>query len=60
MNLDVTAEQIAAWQAGGLIQNVMPHLTPDEREFLITGITADEWAKNFGTGTVVQERSEQP
>jgi hypothetical protein len=26
-----------------LIQEAMPNLTPDEREFIKTGITNDEW-----------------
>ena len=36
------------WQEGVLIQNALPYLTPDEREFLMTGITADEWDSAFG------------
>ena len=43
MDIDVTQEQLNRWNSGSLIQNVMPHLTPDEREFLMTGITPDEW-----------------
>lgn len=60
MDLNVTPEQIAHWQSGALIQDAMPHLTANEREFLITGITADEWNRQFGKGTVVEVRSEQP
>lgn len=41
--LDVTEEQYNAWQDGALIQNVMPHLSDDDREFLISGATAEEW-----------------
>jgi hypothetical protein len=40
---DVTDEQYNAWKCGALIQNVMPHLSFDEREFLISGTTAEEW-----------------
>ena len=40
---DVTEEQYNAWRDGALIQNVMPHLSYDEREFLISGATAEEW-----------------
>lgn len=40
---DVTEEQYNAWVSGALIQNVMPHLSFDEREFLISGTTAEEW-----------------
>lgn len=29
------------------IQHLLPNLTPDEREFLLTGITAPEWANAF-------------
>jgi len=47
LEIDVTVEQLAAWRAGGLIQNVMPHLSPAEREFLMTGITAKEWDEAF-------------
>lgn len=43
LEIDVTPDQIAAWQGGALIQNAMPHLSPDEREFIMTGITPDEW-----------------
>jgi len=47
--IDVTPEQITAWRNGELIQNVMPHLTPDEREFLISGILPNEWESMHGT-----------
>lgn len=48
LELDITDEQMYRWrQCGELIQNVMPNLTPDEREFLMTGITAEEWDAAF-------------
>ena len=31
-----------------LIQNIVPNLTMDEREFLMTGITTEEWNTTFG------------
>lgn len=43
INMPVTYEQIELWQNGVNIQNAMPHLTASEREFLMTGITDDEW-----------------
>ena len=50
MDLNVTEEQIASFELGeGLIQNIFPKLTPSEREFLITGITDDEWYSLFGS-----------
>lgn len=48
MDLDITSEQLARIEAGiELIQNIVPHLSSDEREFLITGITPQEWDKLF-------------
>jgi len=46
--IDVTPEQLKNWQDGALIQNAMPHLSPDDREFLMTGITPEEWDAMFG------------
>jgi len=43
MDIDVTHEQIAQWESGVLIHLAMPHLCEDEREFMMTGITPDEW-----------------
>ena len=48
MDLAITNRQIDRWQSGELIQNVMPHLDDDEREFLMTGITLEEWNQCFG------------
>ena len=48
MSLPITEEQYNAWEQGTLVQDAMPHLSPDEREFIMTGITPEEWADNFG------------
>ena len=47
LNLDVTNQQLQRWRAGELIQNVMPQLTPSEREFIITGVTDEEWQESM-------------
>ena len=47
MDMDVSEEQLAAWQGGVLIQRAMPNLTPDEREFLMTGYTPEDWEAIF-------------
>jgi hypothetical protein len=52
MSLDVTENQLNAWHSGGMIQEVMPHLTAGEREFLMTGITPSEWAQQYGHGDI--------
>ena len=46
-DIDVTKEQLVRWEAGALIQDVMGHLSAADREFIITGITDDEWQREF-------------
>lgn len=50
LEIDVTEAQLLAWQNGRLIQDAMPHLSADDREFLMTGITPEEWDAMFGSG----------
>lgn len=46
--INVTDEQIEDWKNGTLIQNAMPNLSADDREFLLTGTTPEEWKSIFG------------
>lgn len=46
-DLPVTKAQLQAWQAGGMVQDVFPNLSPEQREFLISGATPDEWKQMF-------------
>ena len=48
MELPVTLQQIKRWENGEYIQNVFPDLTPGQREFIMTGITDEEWEKHIG------------
>ena len=47
MMLNVTDEQLAAWRQGELIQKAMPQLTPEEREFVLTGCLPGEVERMF-------------
>lgn len=48
LDIPVSEEQLARWRLGeGPIQNIMPELTPDQREFLMTGYTKEDWATMF-------------
>ena len=47
-DMDVTQEQLDAYFDGkGLIHEIFPQLTADEREFIMTGITPEEWDELF-------------
>ena len=42
--IPVTNWQIIQWRHGALIQDVMPDLSAEDREFIKTGITPEEWS----------------
>ena len=46
----VTEERLSEWANGGSVQDVFPELSADEREFIMTGITPEEWDEVFGEG----------
>jgi hypothetical protein len=52
LNIDVTPEQLARIEnrmnTTELIQNIVPNLSMSDREFLMTGITNEEWIRMFG------------
>ena len=50
MSLDITQETLDIYEQvhGGLAQAIFPNLNKEEREFLISGITPDEWNNTFG------------
>ena len=58
MDLPITEEQYARWKRGALVQDVFPGLTPDQREFILSGITAEEWAGAFPRGDNESEGQE--
>jgi hypothetical protein len=47
--IDITPEQYALWESGVFIQNAAPHLSAEDREFIITGVTHEEWVKVLGS-----------
>ena len=49
MEIDITLDQLRQWEKGlGLIQDIMPNLTDSEREFIMSGMTDDDWDEAFG------------
>ena len=48
LDLPVTQAQLDNYYGHGLLlQEAFPDLDPDQREFIKTGITAEEWAKLY-------------
>ena len=48
LDIPITEEQLEEYARGAkLIQDIVPNLSADEREFLITGITPKEWDDTF-------------
>ena len=49
MDLPVTPEQINEWKISGrVIQEALPMLNADQREFLLSGTIPEEWDDAFG------------
>lgn len=47
--MDITEEQYTKWCNGMLIQNAFPHLTVEEREFILTGLVDEQFEKFLGS-----------
>lgn len=48
LRLPVSQIQMERWEMGELAQDVFPHLSASQREFIISGITEEEWDHAFG------------
>lgn len=47
-SIPVNPDDYIAWQAGlGSVQDLMPYLTDNDREFILSGITSEEWDDMF-------------
>ena len=47
LEIDIDESQMEDWKNGMLIQDAMPNLSANMREFLISGITPEEWDMMF-------------
>ena len=48
-DLPITPAQYVKYIRGeGYIQDIMPDLPPEDREFIINGVTPEEWNNVFG------------
>lgn len=46
-DIDITEDQFQAWQDGEMIQVAMSNVSADDREFIISGMTPEDWATMF-------------
>lgn len=51
MDLNVTIDQMNEFISSDRrhIQDIFPNLSPPEREFILTGITPEQWTETFGS-----------
>lgn len=46
--IPVNPDDYLSWKAGlGSVQEIMPYLNDNDREFILSGITEDEWDAAF-------------
>jgi len=58
-NIPVNPRHIAEYEAGyGPLYQVAPYLSSEDREFIISGITGDEWQNAFSKeiAKIVQDK----
>lgn len=48
LEVPCTQAQYDKWESGVLLQDAMPDVPKEWREFLKTGITPEEWRDTFG------------
>jgi hypothetical protein len=52
LDIPVNPEDYVAWLQGyGAIQELMPYLNANDREFILSGITSEEWHSLFSEVT---------
>ena len=57
-SVTVTLEEYHRWQGGELSQDVWPELTYDQREFIQTGYTTEEWEAIFSQSAELEREYE--
>jgi hypothetical protein len=61
MELPVNPLELDAYHAGNAsIQDVFPHLTAEQREFIKSGITPEEWAIHVAIGEGEDDEDVEP
>lgn len=54
LEIPITEDQLNKYyESNNLIQSEFPQLTEDEREFILTGITHEEWYEFFSENDLI-------
>ena len=48
LELDVTDQELSSWENGLVAQKAFPRLSAADREFIMTGVTGEEWDSEMG------------
>lgn len=48
LDLPITEAQALEYERGKLVQDAFPDCNAEQREFILTGITPEEWTAIFG------------
>ena len=58
MDINITEEQLQVYEDTLIpVQDIFPHLNPNEREFLVSGLTDEDWDELFPEEPTYEERS---
>ena len=57
VDINVTEEEYKNWELGILIQDAMPNVSPEEREFIMSGIMPESWKKHIKEKQPIPEKS---
>jgi hypothetical protein len=49
VSVEVPAEGLFAYRQGAFVQDAFPNLSKDDREFLMSGMSAEGWGKTFAS-----------
>jgi hypothetical protein len=59
MVMEIDPKDLGRYNAGGLVQDCFPYLTPAEREFIISGCTQEDWFSLFGPDNFGEEIADE-
>lgn len=56
-DIDLDIEDFSRWKLGTPIEEAMPYLSIDDRDFIVSGIISGEWESLFKEETIENEEN---